>query len=309
MIVEFIDNHKQEFGVEPICRVLTEHGCKVSSSTYYDARSRPPSKRAVRDDELKSEIVRVHESNYSVYGARKVWLQCRREDIEVARCTVERLMGELGLEGARRGKKKRTTVADPLADRAADLVQRRFCPEAPNVLWVADFTYVSTWSGWVYVAFVIDAFSRRILGWRSSTEMTTPLVLDAIEHAIWTRTREGVTDLSGLIHHNDRGSQYTSVAFTERLVEAGIDASVGTTGDSYDNALAESINGLYKTELIKAQGPWRTVDQVEVATLEWVDWFNHRRLYEHCGDLPPAEYEELYYRQHRTQPVVESSNQ
>ncbi|SDC57015.1 putative transposase [Rhodococcus tukisamuensis] len=232
-----------------------------------------------------------------------------REGIEVARCTVERLMGDLGLEGARRGKKKRTTLADPQAHRAGDLVERNFNPESPNVLWVADFTYVSTWSGWVYVAFVIDAFSRRILGWRSSTTMTTPLVLDAIEHAIWTRTREGVTDLSGLIHHNDHGSQHTSVAFTERPVDAGIDASVGTTGDSYDNALAETVNGLYKTELIKAQGPWRTVDQVEAATLERVDWFNHRRLYEHCGDLPPAEYEALYYRQLRTQPTAEFSNQ
>jgi putative transposase len=238
-----------------------------------------------------------------------VWLRLARENITVARCTVERLMVDLGLEGARRGTKKRTTVADPQAHRADDLVERSFNPEAPNVLWVADFTYVSTWSGWVYVAFVIDAFSRRILGWRSSTTMTTPLVLDAIEHAIWTRGREGVTDLSGLIHHNDRGSQYTSLAFTDRLVEAGIEASVGTTGDSYDAALAETINGLYKTELIKPQGPWPAVDQVEVATLEWVDWLPHRRLYEHCDDLPPAEYEALYYRQHRTQPAAEFSNQ
>lgn len=193
-------------------------------------------------------------------------------------------MKESGLEGARRGKTKRTTFADPQADRPDDLVQRRFCPKAPNMLWVADFTYVSTWSGWVYVAaFVIDAYARRIVGWRTATTMTSQLVLDAIEHAIWTCRREGVEDLTGLIHHHDRGSQYTSVAFTDRLVEAGIDASIGATGNSYDNALAESINGLYKPELIKAQGPWRTVDQVEVATLEWVDWFNHRRLYEHCG--------------------------
>lgn len=310
MIVDYIDEHKQEYGVEPICRVLTAHGCKIAPSTYYDAcvRRLQPSKRQVREEELTIEIARVHRENYSVYGARKVWLQCRREGIEVARCTVERLMRQLGLEGARRGKKKRTTIADPQAERADDLVQREFSPEAPNMLWVADFTYVSTWSGWVYVAFVIDAYSRRIVGWRTATAMTTPLVLDAIEHAIWTRRREGIEDLSGLIHHNDRGSQYTSIAFTERLVEAGIDASVGTTGDSYDNALAESINGLYKTELIKMRGPWRTVDQVEVATLEWVDWFNHRRLYEHCDDLPPAEYETLYYRDHRTQPIAEFSN-
>ena len=223
--------------------------------------------------------------------------------------TVERLMTKLGLVGARRGKTKRTTIADPQAQRADDLVQRQFDPIAPNTLWVADFTYVSTWSGWVYVAFVIDAYSRRIVGWRTATTMTAQLVLDAIEHAIWTRQREGVQDLSGLIHHNDRGSQYTSIAFTERLADAGIDPSIGTTGDSFDNALAETINGLYKTELIKPRGPWRTVDQVEVATLEWVDWFNHRRLYEHCGDIPPAELEAAYYRHHRAQQPAELSNQ
>lgn len=311
MIVDYIDTHKQAYGVEPICRVLSAHGCKIAPSTYYDAcvRRTQPSKRQARDEELKVEISRVHRHNYAVYGARKVWLQCRREGIEVARCTVERLMGELGLCGARRGKVKRTTVADPQADRPDDLVGRHFRPNAPNMLWVADFTYVSTWSGWVYVAFVIDAYARRIVGWRTATTMTTQLVLDAIEHAIWTRQRDGIQDLTGLIHHNDRGSQYTSIAFTDRLIEAGIDASIGATGNSYDNALAETINGLYKTELIKAQGPWRTVDQVEVATLEWVDWFNHRRLYEYCGDMPPAECETLYYRHHRSQPTVEFSNQ
>jgi putative transposase len=292
----------------PICRVLTEHGCPIAPSTYYDARARAASKWAVRDEYLNVEISRVHGENYSVYGARKVWLQLRREGTVVARCTVERLMSALGLAGARRGRKKRTTIADPQGQRADDLVQRKVNPVAPNVLWLADFTYVSTWSGWVYVAFVIDAYSRRILGWRTSARMTTPLVLDAIEHAIWTRRREGITDLSGLIHHHDRGSQYTSIAFTERLTEAGIDASIGTTGDSYDNALAETINGLYKTELIKPQGPWRTVEHVEIATLEWVDWFNHRRLYEYCGDNPPAELEALHYGEHRTQRIAEFSN-
>jgi len=217
-------------------------------------------------------------------------------------------MRELDLSGARRGKKKRTTIADPQAIRAGDLVNRKFNPTAPNVLWVADFTYVSTWSGWVYVAFVIDAYSRRIVGWRTATTMNTALVLNAIEHAIWTRSREGITDLSGLIHHNDRGSQYTSIAFTERLLDAGIDASIGATGDSYDNALAETINGLYKTELIKPRGPWRTADHVEIATLEWVDWFNHRRLYEHCGDVPPAELEAAYYRHEGTRQPAEFSN-
>jgi putative transposase len=297
------------FGVEPICRVLTEHGLPIASSTYYEARNRPPSRRAVHDERLRTEVERVHQVNYGVYGARKVWMQLNREEIKVARCTVERLMRQLGLAGARRGKKKRTTIADPQAARAEDLVNRKFNPTEPNVLWVADFTYVSTWSGWVYVAFVIDAYSRRIVGWRAATSMTSQLVLDAIEHAIWTSAREGVTDLTGLIDHHDRGAQYTSIAYTERLSEAGIDPSIGTTGDSYDNALAETINGLYKTELIKPRGPWRTADHIEIATLEWVDWFNHRRLYQHCGDVPPAELEAAYYRHHRTQQPAEFSNQ
>jgi putative transposase len=296
------------FGVEPICRALTELGLPIAPSTYYEARGRPPSRRTVRDESLRVEVARVHRTNYSAYGARKVWLALRREDVDVARCTVERLMSEMGLVGVRRGTKKRTTIADPQADRAGDLVNRKFDPVAPNVLWVADFTYVSTWSGWVYVAFVIDAYSRRIVGWRTATAMNTALVLDAIDHAIWTRQRDGITDLTGLIHHNDRGSQYTSIAFTERLLDAGIDASIGATGDSYDNALAETINGLYKTELIKPMGPWRTADHVEIATLEWVDWFNHRRLYEHCGDIPPAELEANYYRRHRAQQTADLSN-
>ncbi len=222
------------FGVEPICRVLSEHGMPIAPSTYYEARNRAPSRRAVRDDRLRGEVARVHAANYGVYGARKVWLQLNRENIPIAHCTVRRLMAEQGLTGAHRGKKKRTTIADPQALRAQDLVNRKFDPAAPNHLWVADFTYVSTWSGWVYVAFVIDAYSRRIVGWRTATSMNTQLVLDAIEHAIWTRSREGITDLSGLIDHHDRGAQYTSIAYTERLAEAGIDASIGTTGDSYD---------------------------------------------------------------------------
>jgi putative transposase len=307
-IVAYIDDHKQEFGVEPICRVLTEHGVQVAPSTYYDARNPSPSSRAHRDQELAVEIARVHAAHYGVYGARKVWLQLRREGIDVARCTVERLMRQLGLQGAHRGKRKRTTVPDPQAARPTDLVQRQFRPAAPNQLWVADFTYVSTWSGWVYVAFVIDAYARRILGWRCSQSMTTPLVIDAVEHAIWTRGREGITDLTGLTHHHDRGAQYTSIAFTERLAEAGIDASIGATGSSYDNALAETINGLYKTELIKPRGPWRTLEQVEIATLEWVDWFNHRRIAQHCDDLTPVEFEQAYYRQTESRQQVELSN-
>jgi putative transposase len=280
--------------------VLSDHGCPIAPSTYYDARTSAdrPSPRQQRDEELKGEIARVHAENYGVYGARKVWLVLNRDGVPVARCTVERLMRELGLAGARRGKRHRTTVADADAARPADLVQREFNPPAPNRTWVADFTYVPTWSGMVYVAFVIDAYSRRILGWRAATTMRTTLVLDALEQAVWARTRQGAADLTGLICHHDAGSQYTSIAYTERLAEAGIDPSVGSVGDAYDNALAETVIGLFKTELIKPGGPWRTVEQVEIATLEYVDWFNHRRLFEACGDIPPAELEQAHYRQH-----------
>jgi putative transposase len=295
--VRFISEHKTRFGVEPICRVLTEHGWKIAPSTYYDAIGRGPSARAVRDERLKAHITRVHAQNYGVYGARKVWLALNREGIPVARCTVERLMRELGLHGARRGRRVRTTRPDLTASRPADLVRRQFSPARPDRLWVADFTYVPTWAGMVYVAFVIDAYSRRILGWRAATTMRTALVLDALEQALWARRRDGRRDLPGLVHHTDAGSQYTSIAFTERLAAAGVSASVGTVGDAYDNALAESVIGLFKTELIKPNGPWRTAEQVELATLEYVDWFNHRRLYEACGDIPPAEVEDAYYRQ------------
>lgn len=315
MIVDFIREHADHhengglrWGVEPICSVLSEHGVKIAPSTYYEHLDKAPTRRMRRDKYLVEQVRRVHSENYSVYGARKVWLQLNREGINVARCTVERLMAADGLAGAVRGKTKRTTTADPAAQRARDLVGRDFTPPAPDRLWVADMTYVSTWSGWVYVAFVIDAFARRILGWRTGTSMNTQLVLDALEQAVWTRGRAGA-DLAGLVAHTDRGSQYTSIRYTERLTDAGIAASVGTTGDSYDNALAETINGLYKTELIKPQGPWRSVDQVEIATAEWVDWFNHRRLYQHCGDIPPAEFETIYYAQNGAQHTAELSNQ
>jgi putative transposase len=229
------------FGVEPICRVLTEHGVPIAPSTYYEARNRVPSRRAVRDEQLAAEVTRVHQANYDVYGARKVWLQLNREGIEVAHCTVRRLMTGLGLTGARRGKKKRTTIADPQAVRAGDLVGRKFDPPAPNVLWVADFTYVSTWSGWVYVAFVIDAYSRRIVGWRTATSMTSQLVLDAIEHAIWTRDRDGVADLSGLIHHHDRGAQGDFNRSSQHLdtieVFDGATAATGGSGFATGDAL------------------------------------------------------------------------
>jgi putative transposase len=316
--VEFIRTHQGRreaaglvWGVEPICRVLSEHGLPIAPSTYYDhleRLGRSPCRRQVRDEHLEAEVTRVHAAHYGVYGARKVWLQLNREGVPVARCTVERLMRRLGLAGAVRGKVKRTTIADPARPLPQDLVQRRFAPPAPDRLWVADITYVSTWSGWVYVAFVVDAYARRILGWRTGTSMATQLVLDAVEQAIWTRGREGRTDLTGLVQHHDHGSQYVSLAYSERLAAADIQPSVGAVGSSFDNALAETINGLYKTELIKKQGPWRGVDHVEIATAEWVDWFNHRRLYEYCGDMPPAEMEAAYYAQIRAQQPAELSN-
>jgi putative transposase len=300
--VRFIREHTDRcgesgvrWGVESICRVLTEHGMKIAPSTYYDAIGRPPSKRQLADEELKAEIVRVWRANHEVYGARKVWLALNREGIAVARCTVERLMKALGLAGARRGRTRRTTIADPAAVRPADLVQRRFNPDRPNALWVADFTHVATWSGTVYTAFVIDAYSRRILGWRTAATMTKDLVLDALEMAIWTRGRAGVSDLSGLVHHTDAGSQYTSIKFTERLAEIDAAPSVGTVGDALDNALAESEIGLYKTELIKPRSPWKGLADVEIATLEYVDWFNHRRLHTACSDLTPVELEQAHY--------------
>ncbi len=315
MIVEFIRVHQSHrdpgglvWGVEPICTVLSEHGLPIAPSTYYEHVERQPTRSEVRDEQLVAEVTRVYTANFEVYGARKVWLQLNREGIGVARCTVERLMRRAGLVGARRGKVKRTTIADPAAARPADLVRRRFAPAAPDRLWVADITYVSTWSGWVYVAFVVDAYARRILGWRTGTSMGAQLVLDAVEHAIWTRGRAGHLDLAGLVHHRDHGSQYTSLAFSERLAAADILASMGAVGSSFDNALAETINGLYKTELIKRQGPWRNVDQVELATAEWVDWFNHSRLYEFCGDLTPTEMEQAHYAQIRAQQPAELSN-
>jgi putative transposase len=274
-------------------------GVPIAPSTYYENIDREPSKRAVRDEELKIHIQRIHAANHGVYGARKVWLALNREGIAVARCTVERLMAELGLCGATRGMTRRTTIADHAAARPADLVQRRFGPPAPNRLWVADLTYVSTWSGFAYVAFVVDAYARRILGWRVAGTMATSMVLDSIEQAIWTRQQEGVFNLKDVVHHTDRGSQYTSIRFTERLAQAGIQPSVGAVGSSYDNALAETINGLYKTELIKPRKPWRSIEEVELATAEWVHWFNHSRLYEYCGDIPPIELETAYYAQHQ----------
>jgi transposase InsO family protein len=247
----------------------------------------------LRDTELRAEIARVHDEHFGVYGARKVWRQLGREGIAVARCTVERLMRELGLRGAVRGKTRRTTTPDTTAARPADLVERDFSASRPNQLWVADLTYVATWSGFVYVALVIDAFSRFLVGWQASRSLRTDLALDALEMAIWRRQAQ----LDGLVHHSDRGSQYLSIRYTERLAEAGAVTSVGSRGDSNDNALAETIIGLYKTELIRRRGPWKGIDQVEYATLEWVDWFNHRRLLEPIGHVPPAELEAAFQRE------------
>ena len=286
-MIAYIDRNRHRYGVEPICRVLP-----IAPSTYHAAQRRSTSARAVRDRQLKAEISRVHAEQFGVYGARKVWRQLHREGIAVARCTVERLMRELGLRGAVRGKTRRTTTPDAAAARPADLVDRDFAAQRPNQLWVADLTYVATWSGFVYVAFVIDAFSRFLVGWQASRSLRTDLALAALEMAIWRRQ----TQLDGLVHHSDRGSQYLAIRYTERLAEAGVVTSVGSRGDSYDNALAETIIGLYKTELIRRRGPWKGLDQVEYATLEWVDWFNHRRLLEPIGHVPPAEFEAAYWR-------------
>jgi len=292
-MIRYIDNHRERFGVEPICKVLP-----IAPSTYYSHKhlERNPdqrSGRAKRDELLEPEIERVWNENFEVYGAKKVWRQMNREGFEVARCTVGRLMKRLGLEGVTRGPKKLwTTIADDSLARPADLVNRAFIASRPNQLWVADITFVATWSGFVYVAFVVDVFARMIVGWRVSRSLKTDLVLDALEQALWSRA---TTD--ELIHHSDRGCQYLSIHYTERLAEAGIESSVGSVGDSYDNALAETINGLYKTEVIRKRGPWKTIDEVEYATLEWVDWFNHRRILEPIGNIPPAEYELMYYQQ------------
>lgn len=295
----FIDDHRDRFGVEPICRVLAAHGVAIAPSTYYAAKTRPPSARQIADEALVVEIRRVHfEVGRGLYGARKVWHQLRREGHEVARCTVERLMRAEGLQGARRGRKVRTTRPDDAAVRPADLVKRDFTATAPNRLWVVDFTYVATWPGMAYTAFVTDVFSRRIVGWRTATSMPTELPLDALEMAIWTRDGH---DITGVVHHSDAGSQYTSIRYAERLTDAGAVASIGTVGDSYDNALAESTIGLYKTELVHRDGPWRTVGDLELATLGWVHWFNETRLHSSLGYVPPVEFENDHYRQLNTQ--------
>jgi len=290
MMVAFIDEHRDGQGVESICKTLP-----IAPSTYYEQKAKSAdlmkrSPRQKRDAMLRDAIKSVWEANYSVYGARKVWHQLKREGYEVARCTVERLMRQMGLQGVVRGKKKRTTIPSDKDIRPLDLVRREFHADRPNQLWLADFTYVATWAGFVYVAFVIDVFSRMIVGWRVARTMTAELTLDALEQALWARKVKG-----NLIHHSDRGSQYLAIRYSERLIEAGIRASVGSVGDGYDNAMAETINGLFKAEVIHRRGPWRNLEAVEYATLEWVDCFNNRRLLEPIGNIPPAEFEKSYY--------------
>jgi len=291
MMVAYIDEKRKVHGVESICAALP-----IAPSTYYEQKARQTDlqrgpRRARRDARLRVEIQRVWEENFSVYGAQKVWHELNREGIAVARCTVERLMRALGLVGVVRGKRRpATTVADEKATHPLDLVNREFTAGRPNELWVADFTYVATWKGFVYVAFVIDVFARMIVGWRVAASMNAELTLDALEQALWARQVNAT-----LVHHSDRGGQYLSIRYSERLLEVGVQPSAGSVGDAYDNALAESVIGLFKTEVIRLRGPWRTLEAVEYATLEWVDWFNNRRLLEPIGNVPPVEFESMYY--------------
>jgi putative transposase len=293
-MVRFITDQREEYVVEPICAVLP-----IAPSTYHRHRAGQVdptrrSARAQRDDALRPEIQRVYDEHHQVYGPRKVWKQLRRERVHVARCTIRRVMGAMGLAGAVRGRAWITTTHAGEGGRPADLVDRQFVATRPNQLWVSDFTYVATWGGFVYVAFVIDVFARRIVGWRVSASMRTDFVLDALEQAIYARGHDALT---GLVHHSDQGVQYLSMRYTDRLAGAGIAPSVGSQGDAYDNALAESVIGLYKTEVIRRRGPWRSLEAVEFATLDWVDWFNMRRLLGPIGDVPPAEFEAKYYEQ------------
>ncbi len=297
----FVDAYRVRFGVEPICRVLCEHGCGIAPSTYWAAKTRPPSARAVRDAQLRPVIARVFEENYVAYGADKMWDHLNQvEGIRVARCTVERLMAQMGLSGVRRGRSWiRTTISEDGTERPADLVDRDFAVPAPNRLWLADLTYVKTHAGWVYVAFIIDAYSRMVVGWQASRSLRSDLAIDALEMAVFNRRRAGA-DLSQLIHHSDMGVQYLSIRYSQRLDDNAIVASVGSKGDSYDNAMIESFNGLYKWELIYPQAPWQGLEDVKFATLEYVDWFNHRRLHGEILDgrrrfSTPAAHETAFY--------------
>jgi putative transposase len=308
VVVQFIDDHRDRFGVEPICRVLGAHAVKIAPSGYYAFTTRPESVRSKTDADLVIEIERVfwdRRLGRGISGARKVWRLLAREGIIVARCTVERLMRRQGLRGVRRGRQFVTTKPDGAATRPADHVQRCFSASRPNELWVVDFTYVPTWSGMAFTAFITDVFSRRIVGWRTMNKMPTELPLDALEMALWVRDRAG-HDVTGVIQHSDAGAQYTAIRYAERLADVGAIASIGTVGDSYDNALAETVVGLYKTECVKIDGPFRTVDELELATLSWVHWFNEDRLHSSIGYLTPVEKENTYYREKtpQYQPVL-----
>ena len=298
MIINYIERYKDVFGVEPICTTLTSADVPIAPSTFYAARTRAPSARAVRDEELKPVIARVHQENYSVYGIRKMHAQLNREQVlagcqAVARCTTQRLMKDLGLRGISRAKGPRTTVPGTGPDTRKDLVKRAFTADRPDQLWVADITYVRTFSGWVYAAFVLDVYSRRVVGWQLSTSLRTDLALDALNMGLWTRAHDG-HDTTALVHHSDRGVQYVAIRYTERLAEAGAVASVGSKGDSYDNAMAEAFNSLFKAELVRNRGPWKSIDDLEIAAAEYIDWFNFRRLHGEIGLVPPVEYETTY---------------
>jgi putative transposase len=300
-MIAFIDDHRDKHGIEPICEVLP-----IAPATFYEhlAKRADPSRlsdRARRDAQLRPQIQRVFDANWQVYGVRKIWRQLRREGFDVARCTVARLMKAMNIQGVIRGKPQKTTIPDKKLPCPLDRVNRQFRVPAPNMLWVSDFTYVATWKGFVYVAFVIDAYARRIVGWRVSSTPHAGFVLDALEQAV--HERRPVKGM-GLVHHSDRGSQYLSIKYTERLADAGIEPSVGSVGDSYDNALAETINGLFKAEVIHRRGPWRNFEAVEYATLEWVEWFNNRRLLEPIGNIPPAEAEAIFYAALETEPMA-----
>jgi putative transposase len=306
MKVEFVDSQREQHGVQPVLEAIKQTPVEIAPSTYYAAKARPESARAARDRELAEKIEQVHEDNYSVYGARKVWAELNRQGVDVARCTVERLMREIGLCGLLRDKSPRTTKPAAETGRPSDLVDRDFTATCPNELWVADLTYVRTAAGWVYAAFILDVFSRLIIGWQVATSLYTDLALDALQMAIWRRQAAGA-DLAGLVHHSDRGVQYRAIRYTQRLADTGAVTSVGSKGDSYDNAMAEAFNSLYKAELVRNKGPWRGIDDVELATVEYIDWYNNRRLHGELGHLPPAEYEALHAMTHLVTATLETS--
>lgn len=299
--VAYIDAHRDEFGVEPICRALADTPAQIAPSTYHAAKTRAPSKRGVRDADLTEKITQIHKENYGVYGVRKIRAELRRQGEQVADSTVRRLMKAADLRGVSRAKGPRTTKPAPETGRPMDLVNRQFVASRPNELWVADITYVRTFSGWVYVAFVIDVYSRMVVGWQVSTRLYTDLAIDALAMGIWQRQRAG-DDLTGLKHHSDRGVQYRAIRYADRLAECDAVASVGSKGDSYDNAMAEAFNSLYKAELVRNRGPWHSINDVEIATAEYIDWFNQRRLHGELQHVPPAEFETAY---RAAQPVLE----